>query len=57
MHPYCMYASSLAGSNIDVHLSALESYVVELRDALALATALGRTLGLAPNPMDIYVSG
>jgi len=52
-----MYASSLAGSNIDVHLSALESYVVELRDALALATALGRTLGLAPNPMDIYVSG
>jgi hypothetical protein len=33
-------------SNIDVHLTALRAYVAELRDALALAQALGRTLVL-----------
>ena len=32
--------------NIDVHARALTSYVAELRDALALARALGRTLVL-----------
>ena len=35
-----------APSNIDVHARALEGYVAELRDALALAQALGRTLVL-----------
>ena len=35
-----------APSNIDVHAKSLESYIAELRDALALATALGRTLVL-----------
>lgn len=35
-----------APSNIDVHSKSLASYVAELRDALALATALGRTLVL-----------
>jgi len=34
----------LSAANVDVHLSALEAYVAELRDALALARALGRTL-------------
>ena len=34
----------IPGSNIDVHLTALTTYVAELRDALALAWALGRTL-------------
>jgi hypothetical protein len=33
-------------SNIDVHLAALTAHVAELRDALALALALGRTLVL-----------
>ena len=33
-------------SNIDVHAKALASYVAELRDALALAASLGRTLVL-----------
>lgn len=36
----------MAVSNIDVHLEALTAYVAELRDALALALALGRTLVL-----------
>mmetsp|Transcript_24267 Transcript_24267/g.52973 ORF Transcript_24267/g.52973 Transcript_24267/m.52973 type:complete len:410 (-) Transcript_24267:149-1378(-) len=35
-----------AASNIAVHLQALRGYVAELRDALALARALGRTLVL-----------
>ena len=34
----------LSAANVDVHLSALEAYVAELRDALALARSLGRTL-------------
>jgi hypothetical protein len=34
----------MPASNIDVHLTALSAYVAELRDALALALALGRTL-------------
>ncbi|KAL3926762.1 MAG: hypothetical protein SGPRY_003152 [Prymnesium sp.] len=33
-------------NNIDVHAKSLEVYVAELRDALALAYALGRTLVL-----------
>ena len=33
-----------APSNIDVHGKALRAYISELRDALALATTLGRTL-------------
>mmetsp|Transcript_35302 Transcript_35302/g.110769 ORF Transcript_35302/g.110769 Transcript_35302/m.110769 type:complete len:400 (-) Transcript_35302:84-1283(-) len=33
-------------ANIDVHSAALNAYVAELRDALALARALGRTLVL-----------
>ena len=35
-----------APSNIDVHATALQSYVAELRDALALSIALHRTLVL-----------
>lgn len=36
----------IAPTNIDTHARALEEYVAELRDALALALALGRTLVL-----------
>jgi len=36
----------MSGNNIVVHVQALKEYVLELRDALALSRALGRTLVL-----------
>lgn len=44
LHHY--QTKQLAQTNIDTHARALEAYVAELRDALALAQALKRTLVL-----------